>query len=114
MVYYAAGRLAANRVLTTLLLWCTEDGGIKLFDKCRANKIYAVQDGFRQEILSDVKTKQPKFIIAADKPDGSLAIIDGGSFAPDFPELRAIIDSAYRKAEVFGKWGVWERKYVMG
>ena len=114
MVYYAAGRLAANRVLTTLLLWCTEDGEIKLFDKCWENKIYAVQDGFRQEILNDVKTKQPKFIIAANKPDGSLDVIDGGSFAPDFPELRAIMDGAYRKVAVFGKWGVWERNNVIG
>jgi hypothetical protein len=113
MVYYAAGRLAANRFLSTLPLWCTEDGGIQLFDKCRQNRIYAVQDGFRQQLLNDVKTKQPKFIIAANRPDGSLGVIDGGSFAPDFPELKAIIDDAYRKVAVFGKWGVWERNDVM-
>jgi len=113
MVYYAAGRLAANRFLTTLPFWCSEDGAVKLFNECRKNRIYAVQDGFRQEFLNDVKTKQPKFIIAGNK-SGSLDIIDESCFAPDFPELRAIIDGAYRKVAVFGKWGVWERKYVMG
>jgi hypothetical protein len=68
-----------------------------------------VQKEWKEEFLKDMHTKRPKYIIA-HYSNNSLAIEEKACFAPDFPELRNILDCYYSIDKTFGSWSVFKRK----
>jgi hypothetical protein len=104
-VYYAAGRLSANRFPKPTALVC---GELKLFSACAANQTVPAQTAWKQEYLDGVAAKRPRYIVA-HYAQGSLAQDQPFGFAPDFPELRAILDRDYTVETTIGIWSIFRR-----
>lgn len=104
-VYYAAGRFAATRFPKPTALMCAD---LTLYPNCAGQGLAEVQAAWGAEFLADVENRQPKYIVA-HYANGSLASDQAFSVAPDFPELRAILERDYQIETVIGPWTVFRR-----
>jgi hypothetical protein len=119
-IYYAAKRFASSRLLTTGPLTCLDkDNPIwngadrpRFVDECEIQKRLPVQIALKNELLQNVAVNKPPKYIVAHYINGSLAISEGcmACFAPDFPELRWLIDQKYIREVTFGFWSIFKRK----
>jgi hypothetical protein len=117
MLYYAAGRFAATRAFTTNMFLCSEEGTgggaavarERFFTDCTRHRNVPLQDRYRREFLAAVDRNRPA-VIVAHYADGSLAVTRGVSAAPDFPDLRAIIDRDYELERTFRTLSVFRRR----
>lgn len=110
MVYYSAQRVAVSRFFITTPFLCVDDGAapddFKMVSQCKTRSTSPVQERFRQELITDITTRRPKYIVAASSPD-SLKMWEGASFAPDFPELRSILQRDYHVEKTIGRWALF-------
>ena len=96
-ILYAAERFAASRFVQAHVFSCGE------------GNILRVQGSWREEFFDSITTRHPRYIVA-HYANGSLAVQEFASFAPDCPELRNIIDQNYELEATFGIWSVFRRK----
>lgn len=75
---------------------------------CDKNVLH-IQETWKQEFLDSIQTRRPRYIVA-HYANGSLAVVEGPSWPPDFPELREIIDRDYEREATFGLWSIFRRK----
>jgi len=108
-ILYATGRFAPSRFIATHPFLCE---GYEKFTMCERNEL-PVQQAWKAEFLESIRTKHPRYIVA-HYANGSLAVEDFTSFAPDFPELREILDQEYELEVTFGIWSVFRRKGTTG
>jgi hypothetical protein len=105
-ILYAAGRFSASRFLETVPFLC--EGGA-FFTQCERNRVFAVQQSWKNEFLESMETQCPLYIVA-HYSNGSLAVAQGASYAPDFPELRELLSRDYEIETTIGIWSVFRKK----
>jgi len=107
-VLAAIERRSATRFTDPFLLFCEEGGKMQLFSECTPPDRAPLQLAFRKEIVDELRARPPLYI-AAHYEQGSLAVNDGPSVAPDLPELREILDRGYVREATFGRWSAFRR-----
>jgi hypothetical protein len=112
MVYYAAQRFAASRFFVSTAFLCVDEDGdpthLKMATHCRRSQPQRLQQKFMREFLGDIESRRPLYIVAADGAD-SLEVWEGECYAPDFPELRSVLEREYRVETTIGRWAVHRR-----
>jgi hypothetical protein len=108
IVQYATRRLSATRFFDQFQFVCPNHGQLTLFTDCGPTWNKPIQATFRREFVARLSARPPRYI-AAHYADGSLAIEEGPSLAPDLPELRQLLDAQYVREATFGSWSAFRR-----
>ncbi len=107
MVYFIADRPPASRFIVPVVFLCVEWKARRyaLANACETDRSTALQERFLREYLQDIERKHP--YIVARHSGASLQVIEGWTGAPDFPELRALLEREYRVETRINDWTVF-------
>ena len=107
MVYYIADRPPASRFIVPVVFLCLERRARRyaLADRCETDRSTALQERFLREYLQDIERRHP--YVVARYSGKSLEVMEGWTGAPDFPELRALLDREYLVEARINDWTVF-------
>lgn len=108
IVQYATRRMSPTRFFDQFQFVCPNHGHLTLFSDCGPEWHKPIQATFRREFVTRLWARPPLYI-AAHYENGSLAIEEGPSLAPDLPELRQLLDARYVREATFGSWSAFRR-----
>jgi hypothetical protein len=108
MILVAADRWSATRFTDPFLLFCQTRAMQQPTTTCDRSWPRPIQVQFTDEIIHQLTTHPPRYIVAHDSA-GTLEFNDQAESAPDLPALRAIIDSRYVPEAAFGRFTAYRR-----